>query len=51
MSNYFRKVNTLLNEIKLEQDLLNQSPELYESRSIDFDRSNSSPQWKNGIPF
>lgn len=28
----------------IEVDLLNQSPELYESRSIDFERSISSPQ-------
>lgn len=34
----------------IEVDLLNQSPELYESRSIDFERSISSPQWKKGIP-
>lgn len=32
-------------------DLLNQSPELYESRSSDFERSISSPAWKNGIPY
>jgi len=30
--------------------LLNQSPELYESRSSDFERSISSPEWKKGTP-
>jgi hypothetical protein len=32
-------------------DLLNQSPELYESRSNDLDRNMSSPAWKNGMPW
>lgn len=30
--------------------LLNQSPELYESRSRDLERNMSSPAWKKGIP-
>lgn len=33
-----------------KSNLLNQSPELYESRSSDFERNISSPEWKNGIP-
>ena len=38
------------NSTRITMDLLNQSPELYESRSSDFERSISSPEWKNGIP-
>lgn len=37
-------------EISIMSHLLNQSPELYESRSSDFERRISSPQWKKGIP-
>ena len=38
------------NGTRLMVYLLNQSPELYESRSSDFERRISSPEWKNGIP-
>jgi hypothetical protein len=40
--------------MKVEREvyyLLNQSPELYESRSMDLDLSISSPAWKKGIPW
>lgn len=44
-----RKTETKIVKRK-RADLLNQSPELYESRSRDFERRISSPAWKNGIP-
>lgn len=37
--------------MRIISDLLNQSPELYESRSRDFERRISSPEWKKGIPY